>query len=267
MLRLTDIEVVYDNAVLALSGVSLEAKEGCITALLGANGAGKSTTLKAVSGLLYWERGAITRGTIEWNGARIDGLQPHEIVRRAIVQVFEGRRVFANLTVEENLLVGGHVEPQGAKLREGLERAYAMFPRLKERRRQDAGYLSGGEQQMLAIARALICRPQAILLDEPSLGLAPMLAEEIFHTVTRLKTELGCTVLLVEQNAAAALEIADYAYVMETGRIALAGSGAEVRDSEDVARLYLGFAGGAERRDYRAPAPLRARRRWLAASA
>ncbi len=258
------IDVVYDNAILALRGVSLTAREHAITALLGANGAGKTTTLKAISGLLKGERGEVTRGSIVWNDERIDRLEPHEVVRRGIVQVFEGRRVFASLTVEENLMVGGHVEPRMARIREGLEQAYAMFPRLKERRRQLAGYLSGGEQQMLAIARGLLSQPKAMLLDEPSLGLAPMLVEEIFRTVLRVKQELGCTVLLVEQNAAAAMEIADYVYVMETGRVALEGEAAKMRGSDAVARLYLGLSETVARGHYREARAGRRRVRWLA---
>ncbi len=263
MLRLADVEVVYDNAVLVLKGVSLGAESGRVTALLGANGAGKTTTLKSISGLLYGERGALTRGTIELDGQRIDHLAPHEVVGRGIVQVFEGRRVFASLTVEENLLLGGHVEPRLPRVREAIDQVYGFFPRLAERRRQDAGYLSGGEQQMLAIGRALISTPRVILLDEPSLGLAPMVAEEIFRIVRRLKEELAMTVLLVEQNAAMALEIADYAYVMETGRIMLAGPAAEVREDAAVRQFYLGLNEGGIRRSYRDSHAAMRRRRWL----
>jgi branched-chain amino acid transport system ATP-binding protein len=264
VLRLNDIEVVYDNAVLVLKGVSLAAETGRVTTLLGANGAGKTTTLKAISGLLYNERGAITRGAIELDGQRIDHLAPHEVVMRGIVQVFEGRRVFASLTVEENLLVGGHVEPRLPRVREAIAQVYGFFPRLAERRQQDAGYLSGGEQQMLAIGRALISGPGAILLDEPSLGLAPMVAEEIFRIILRLKEELGMTVLLVEQNAAMALEIADHAYVMETGRIMLEGPAAEVRENTAVKEFYLGLNESGVRRSYRESRPSMRRRRWLA---
>ncbi len=264
MLRLNDIEVVYDNAVLVLKSVSLVAETGHVTTLLGANGAGKTTTLKAISGLLYNERGAIGRGTIEFDGQRIDHLAPHEVVMRGIVQVFEGRRVFASLTVEENLLVGGHVERRLPRVREAIEQVYGFFPRLAERRRQHAGYLSGGEQQMLAVGRALISEPKVILLDEPSLGLAPMITEEIFRIILRLKEELGMMVLLVEQNAAIALEIADHAYVMETGRIMLQGTAGEVRENAAVKEFYLGLNESGLRRSYRdARVPVR-RQRWLA---
>jgi branched-chain amino acid transport system ATP-binding protein len=264
VLRLNDIEVVYDNAVLVLKGISLAADAGRVTTLLGANGAGKTTTLKAISGLLYDERGAITRGTIELDGQRIDHLAPHEVVMRGIVQVFEGRRVFASLSVQENLLVGGHVEPRLPRVREAIEQVYGFFPRLAERRRQDAGYLSGGEQQMLVIGRALISAPTVILLDEPSLGLAPMVAEEIFRIILRLKEDLGMTVLLVEQNAAIALEVADYAYVMETGRIMLEGPAAEVRENTAVREFYLGINESGLRRSYRESRAAVKRRRWLA---
>jgi len=263
VLRLNDIEVVYDNAVLVLKSVSLAAETGRVTTLLGANGAGKTTTLKAISGLLYNERGAITRGTIELDGQRIDRLAPHEVVTRGIVQVFEGRRVFASLTVDENLLVGGHVERRLPRVREAIEQVYGFFPRLAERRRQDAGYLSGGEQQMLAIGRALISGPRVILLDEPSLGLAPMVAEEIFRIIVRLKEDLGMTVLLVEQNAAIALEVADHAYVMETGRIMLQGPATEVRENAAVKEFYLGLNESGVRRSYRESRVVVRRRRWL----
>jgi branched-chain amino acid transport system ATP-binding protein len=264
VLRVNDIEVVYDNAVLVLKGISVAVDKGCITAVLGANGAGKTTTLKAISGLLYGERGALTRGTIELDGERIDRLAPHEVVMRGVVQVFEGRRVFANLSVEDNLLVGGHVERRLARVRETIEQVYGLFPRLKERRRQDAGYLSGGEQQMLAIGRALVSGPKVILLDEPSLGLAPLVAAEIFRTIVRLKEELGMTVLLVEQNAAMALDIADAGYVMETGRIMLQGPVAELRENAAVREFYLGLNESGARRSYREARSAARRRRWLA---
>src|SRR6201987_1231274 len=219
MLIINNIEVVYDGVILVLKGVSLKARPGEITTVLGANGAGKTTTLKAISGLLMAERGQVTKGTIELDGTRLDRLPPHEVVRHGVVQVFEGRRVFENLTVEENLVAGGHVQHDHKALRDGVERAYALFPRLRDRRSQQAGYLSGGEQQMLVIGRALMSAPKVILLDEPSLGLAPMLVEEIFTMVQRLNRQEKVTVLLVEQNATLALTIAQHGYVMENGRI------------------------------------------------
>ena len=265
MLRLKDVEVVYDGAVLVLKGISVTAEARCITTLIGANGAGKTTTLKAISGLLHGERGEVTRGTIELNGERIDRMAPYEVVARGIVQVFEGRRVFASLSVEENLLVGGHIERRTARVREAIEQVYDFFPRLKERHRQDAGYLSGGEQQMLAIGRALVSNPAVILLDEPSLGLAPLIVEDIFRIIVRLRDELGCTVLLVEQNAALALEIADHGYVMENGRIALAGPARGLRENRDVKEFYLGLNRVGARASYQDGRAQRRRRSWLTA--
>src|ERR671925_2153625 len=212
MLTLNNIEVIYDNVILVLKGVSINVREGGITTLLGANGAGKTTTLKAISGLLPSERGEITKGTIELAGQRIDHLPPYEVVKRGIVQVFEGRRVFEHLTTEENLIAGAHIHSDRRRMTEGIERVYEYFPRLKERRAVQAGYLSGGEQQMLVIGRALMSNPRLILLDEPSLGLAPMLVEEIFQIVQRLNREQRLTVLLVEQNATMALTIAQHGY-------------------------------------------------------
>jgi len=264
MLRLNDIEVVYDKAILVLRGVSLAVEARGITALLGANGAGKTTTLKAISGLLYDERGEVTRGSIELDGERIDHLPPHEVVARGVVQVFEGRRIFANLTVEENLLLGGHIQPQMSRVRGAVEQVYEFFPRLKERRRQDAGYLSGGEQQMLAIGRALVSTPRVILLDEPSLGLAPLIVAEIFRIIGRLRQELNCTVLLVEQNATLALEIADQAYVMENGRIALEGPASELRETDEVRHFYLGLNELGARASFREQRTRKRRQRFLA---
>jgi len=264
MLRLSDVSVVYDGAILVLKGISLNVEAGCITTLLGANGAGKTTTLKAISGLLYSERGEVTRGAITLDGESIKGRLAHELVARGVTQVFEGRRVFANLTVEENLMVGGHIRSSREQVRVSMEQVYDLFPRLRERYRQDAGYLSGGEQQMLAIGRALISDPRLILLDEPSLGLAPLIVEEIFRIIVRLKQELGKTVLLVEQNAAVALEIADHAYVMETGRIVLAGPAEDVRTNPAVQHFYLGLNETGERRSYRDARVARRRVRWPA---
>ena len=262
MLCVDDVEVVYDGTILVLRGISLTAPRGAITALLGANGAGKTTTLKAISGLLHGERGQVTKGTITLDGQPIERLAPHEVVCRGVAQVFEGRRVFANLTVEENLLVGGHTVPSRERVRAAIDLVYGFFPRLAERRRLDAGYLSGGEQQMLAIGRALISDPRLILLDEPSLGLAPLIVEEIFRIIVRLKDELGKTVLLVEQNAAVALDVADQACVMETGRIVLAGPAAELRVNPAVQEFYLGISAAGTRRSYRAARPERRSPRW-----
>ena len=251
MLTLNNIEVVYDGVILVLRGVSLVVGQGQITTLLGANGAGKTTTLKAISGLLHAERGQITKGSIEFNGERLDRLPPHDIVRRGITQVFEGRRVFENLTVEENLVVGGHSQSSMQRVRQGIDLVFSYFPILKERRRQQAGYLSGGEQQMLAIGRALVSEPKLILLDEPSLGLAPLIVENIFAIIQRLKNEQGQTVLLVEQNAALALEVADHGYVMENGRIMLQGPAAALRQNQEVKEFYLGLNEVGARRSYR----------------
>ncbi|HUB50369.1 MAG TPA: ABC transporter ATP-binding protein [Acetobacteraceae bacterium] len=263
MLQLNDVSVVYEGAILVLKAVSLTVEKGCITTLLGANGAGKTTTLKAISGLLYGERGEVTQGTIMLEGESIKGLPAHELVTRGVAQVFEGRRVFANLTVEENLMVGGHIRPSREQVRASIDEVYALFPRLRERRRQAAGYLSGGEQQMLAIGRALISDPRLILLDEPSLGLAPLIVEEIFRTIVRLKQDLGKTVLIVEQNAGVALEIADWAYVMETGRIVMNGPAGSVRADRAVQHSYLGLNEAGERRSFREARPVRRRARWL----
>ena len=262
MLALNNVEVVYDSAILVLRGVSLQAKEGQITALLGANGAGKTTTLKAISGLLHSERGEVTKGSVEFHGERLDRLQPHQVVGRGVVQVFEGRRVFENLTVEENLVAGAHSRPDRKAVRAGIERIYAMFPTLAERRQQSAGYLSGGEQQMLVIGRALMSDPKVVLLDEPSLGLAPQIIEAIFAVIRRLKEE-HLTVLLVEQNAALALAVADHGYVMESGRIVLEGPAAALRQNSDIKEFYLGLNEAGARKSYRELKHYRRRKRWL----
>ena len=263
MLALNNIEVVYDGVILVLKGVSLNAEEGHITTLLGANGAGKTTTLKAISGLLRTERGEVTKGNVELDGVRIDRLLPHEVVRRGVVQVFEGRRVFENLTVEENLVAGAHSRGNYAAVRTAIERVYDSFPVLKERRTQSAGYLSGGEQQMLVIGRALMSDPKVILLDEPSLGLAPLLVEEIFSIVRRLRDERNLTVLLVEQNAALALDIADHGYVMENGRIVLEGAAETLRQNSDIKEFYLGLNEVGARKSYRDAKHYKRRKRWL----
>jgi branched-chain amino acid transport system ATP-binding protein len=263
MLKLNNIEVIYDQVILVLKGVSLEVPEGRIVALLGANGAGKSTTLKAISGLLRPERGEVTEGTIEFLGERLDRKDASEIVRLGIVQVMEGRRVFEHLTTEENLLTGAHTRPDGANLARDIDLIYTYFPRLAERRALKAGYLSGGEQQMLAIGRALMARPKLILLDEPSLGLAPLLVQDIFDIVGRLNREARVTILLVEQNAVAALRIADYGYVMESGRIVLDGDAEKLRANEDVREFYLGLTEVGRRKSYRDVKHYRRRKRWL----
>src|SRR5215472_7253250 len=263
MLALNNIEVVYDGVILVLRGVSLAAEEGHITTLLGANGAGKTTTLKAISGLLRSERGEVTKGTVELDGERLDRLPPHDVVRRGVTQVFEGRRVFENLTVEENLVAGAHTRSDFARVREGVDRVYDIFPPLKERRQQPSGYLSGGEQQMLVIGRALMSDPKVILLDEPSLGLAPLLVEEIFGIVRRLREEQRLTVLLVEQNAALALDIADHGYVMENGRIVLEGPAEALRQNSDIKEFYLGLNEVGGRKSYRELKHYKRRKRWL----
>ena len=264
MLTLSGVEVVYDGVILVLKGVSLTVQTGAITTLLGANGAGKTTTLKAISGLLHAERGQVTKGVIELDGERLDRLPPHDVVRRGVVQVFEGRRVFENLTVEENLVVGGHTQGSMHRVRERIEMVYDFFPILRERRRQQAGYLSGGEQQMLVIGRALLSDPKVIMLDEPSLGLAPLVVETIFGIIRRLKEERGQTVLLVEQNAALALEVADHGYVMENGRIVMAGPAASLRENPEIKEFYLGLNEVGARRSYRDVRQHRRRRRVLA---
>jgi branched-chain amino acid transport system ATP-binding protein len=263
MLKLNNIEVIYDQVILVLKGVSLEVPGGRITALLGANGAGKSTTLKAISGLLRPERGEVTEGSIEFMAERLDRKDASEIVRMGIVQVMEGRRVFEHLTTEENLLTGAHTRRDGGALAGDIDLVYAYFPRLAERRTLKAGYLSGGEQQMLAIGRALMARPKLMLLDEPSLGLAPLLVHEIFDIIVRLRQEEKVTMLLVEQNAVAALRIADYGYVMENGRIVLDGDAEKLRTNEDIREFYLGLTEVGQRRSYRDVKHYRRRKRWL----
>ena len=263
MLSLNNIEVIYDGVILVLKGVSLNVPEGGITTLLGANGAGKTTTLKAISGLLRSERGDVTKGSIEFSGNRIDRLPPHAVVRHGIVQVFEGRRVFEHLTTEENLIAGAHIQTDRHKVAGGIERVYGYFPRLRERRGVQAGYLSGGEQQMLVIGRALMADPHVMLLDEPSLGLAPMLVEEIFGIVGRLVKQERLSVLLVEQNATMALSVADHGYVMENGRIVLEGPAAKLRDNSDIKEFYLGLNEGGARKSYHDTKHYKRRKRWL----
>jgi branched-chain amino acid transport system ATP-binding protein len=263
MLKLNNIEVVYSDVILVLRGITLSVEKGQIVSLLGANGAGKSTTLKAISGLLNREEGAITRGSIEFEGQRLDKLAPEDITRMRIVQVLEGRRVFEHLTVEENLKVGVIGNTRGSVVSQLLEQVYHYFPRLKELRKRTSGYLSGGEQQMLVIGRAIMARPRLMLLDEPSLGLAPMLVHEIFQIIQRINEESGVSILLVEQNANVALQIASYAYVMETGRVVLDGTAAQLADNADIKEFYLGLTQLGERKSYREVKHYKRRKRWL----
>jgi branched-chain amino acid transport system ATP-binding protein len=261
ILEVNNIEVIYDHVILVLKGVSLQVKEGQIVALLGANGAGKTTTLKAVSNLLGAERGEVTKGQILFQGRRVDRLTPNELVRMGVVQVMEGRHCFQHLTVEENLLTGAYTRG-GVDLREDLERVYRYFPRLKERRKSLAGYTSGGEQQMTAIGRALMARPKMILLDEPSMGLAPQLVEEIFEIVKELNRKEGVSILLAEQNTNMALKYADYGYILENGRVVMDGEARSLAENEDVKEFYLGFSSGG-RRSFRDVKSYRRRKRWL----
>ena len=262
LLRLNNIEVLYDDVILVLRGLSLEVGEGKIAALLGSNGAGKTTTLKAISGLLYVEDGQVTDGTIVFDGEEIQGMDAHRIVEKGIFQVLEGRRVFEHLTVRENLAAGAYTRRDRRAAEADMDKVFHYFPALAERRRQLAGHLSGGEQQMVALGRALMASPRMMLLDEPSLGLAPILVESIFEIVQRINREEGTTILLVEQNARLALEVADYGYIMEGGRVVLEGSADELRTNEDVKEFYLGL-GDAGRRSYRDVKHYRRRKRWL----
>lgn len=263
LLTVNNVEVIYDHVILVLKGVSLIILEGGIVALLGANGAGKSTTLKAISNLLHVERGEVTKGSIEFLGTRIDRAEAAALVRRGIVQVMEGRRIFEHLTVEENLRTGAYTRRNSHAIGGDLERVYHYFPRLRERRSVKGGYVSGGEQQMLAIGRALMARPKLMLLDEPSMGLAPMLVQEIFDIVVRLNREEQVAILLAEQNAAMALRVVQYGYVMENGRIVLEGEAKMLRENEDVREFYLGLTGVGQRRSYRDVKHYRRRKRWL----
>nr|WP_295469611.1 ABC transporter ATP-binding protein [Mesorhizobium sp.] len=261
MLALKNIQILYDRAIEAVRDVSLEVPTGQIVALLGSNGAGKSTILKAISGVLYQEDGEIMSGSIQLEGEQISGRTPRDIVEKGVLQVPEGRALFATLTVEENLLMGGFTRSR-AETSEGLERVYQMFPRVKERRTQISGYLSGGEQQMVAIGRALMGKPRLLMLDEPSLGLAPQIVDTIFDAVIALNRDTGLTVLLVEQNAQLALQTASYGYIIENGRIVLDGAAEKLRANDDVQEFYLGFSGG-ERRSMRDVKHYKRRKRWL----
>jgi len=264
LLAVNNIEVIYDHVILVLKGVSLEVPEGGIVALLGGNGAGKTTTLKAISNLLKSERGDVTKGTIEFKGERTDRLTPSELVKRGVIQVMEGRRCFEHLTVEENLQTGAYTRKDGrAAVSADLEKVYHYFPRLRERRNSQSGYTSGGEQQMTALGRALMARPSVILLDEPSMGLAPQLVEEIFEIVARLNQDEGVTFLLAEQNTNVALRFAKHGYILETGRVVMDGEASALAENEDVKEFYLGVSGD-HRKSFREVKHYRRRKRWLA---
>jgi len=263
MLRLNNIEVTYLNVIRVLHGVSLDVEDGSIIALLGANGAGKSTTLKAISGLLRVEEGEVTHGSIEWNGEGIDKKSAEEIGKLGIIQALEGRRVFGHLSAEENLLVGAYHRRDRRAVRQDLDMVYDYFPCLKELRHNTAGYLSGGEQQMLVIGRAMMAAPKLMMLDEPSLGLAPLMVEEIYDIIKRFNTEHKTSVLLVEQNVRIALSIADYGYVMENGRVVLDGSADFLRNNEDVKEFYIGLSAVGTKKSYREVKHYKRRKRWL----
>ncbi|MBL8702101.1 MAG: ABC transporter ATP-binding protein [Alphaproteobacteria bacterium] len=264
LLAVKNIEVIYNHVILVLKGVSLELPQGAVVALLGANGAGKTTTLKAISNLLKAERGDVTKGSIEYKGERIDRLTANDLVKRGVIQVMEGRHIFGHLTVEENLLTGAYTRNDGrAAIARDLEMVYGYFPRLKERRGSQAGYTSGGEQQMAAIGRALMSRPSTILLDEPSMGLAPQLVEEIFEIVKQLNREQKVSFLLAEQNTNIALRYAHYGYILENGRVVLDGSADSLRGNEDVKEFYLGVS-AAGRKSFRDVKHYKRRKRWLA---
>ena len=263
MLKINNIEVTYLNVIRVLHGVSLEVADGSIVALLGANGAGKSTTLKAVSGLLHVEEGEVTDGSIQWNKERIDKKSAEEIAKLGIIQALEGRRVFEHLTAEENLIVGAYQRNDRHAVKQDLEMVYHYFPRLKDLRRNTAGYLSGGEQQMLVIGRAMMAAPKLMMLDEPSLGLAPLLVEEIYDIINRFNIEQKTSVLLVEQNVRIALSIAHYGYVMENGRVVLDGSADFLRNNEDVKEFYIGLSAMGTKKSYREVKHYKRRKRWL----
>jgi branched-chain amino acid transport system ATP-binding protein len=263
LLAVNNIEVIYDHVILVLKGVSLEVMKGGVVALLGANGAGKSTTLKAISNLLGAERGDVTKGSITFQGEDVQSLSPNELVRRGVIQVMEGRHCFEHLTVEENLLTGAYTRTDGrSRVAEDLDLVYQYFPRLKERRGSQAGYTSGGEQQMIAVGRALMARPAVILLDEPSMGLAPQLVEEIFEIVKRLNEDEGVTFLLAEQNTMMALRYSNYGYILENGCVVMDGEASVLAENEDVKEFYLGVSGD-DRRSFRTVKAYRRRKRWL----
>ena len=262
-LVVNNVEVIYDHVILVLKGVSLEVPRGGVVALLGANGAGKSTTLKAISNLLRAERGEVTKGSISFKGERVDDLTPNELVRRGVIQVMEGRHCFEHLTIEENLLTGAYTRRLSrAQLGQALERVYHYFPRLKERRKSQAGYTSGGEQQMCAIGRALMAAPERILLDDPSMGLAPQVVEEIFEIVHELNSKENVSFLLAEQNTMVALRYANFGYILENGRVVMEGDAQELRENEDVKEFYLGLSSQG-RKSFREVKHYRRRKRWL----
>lgn len=263
MLEANNIEVLYMKVVLVLRGVSLKVPDGSIVALLGANGAGKTTTLKAISGLLKTEEGEVTEGSIMWDDQRIENADPEDIVRKGIVQVMEGRRLFEHLTVEENLKVGAHVHRDGKTIKQNLEIIYNYFPKLKQLKNSISGYLSGGEQQMLVVGRALMSHPRLMLLDEPSLGLSPILVEEIFDIIKRINRDERTAILLVEQNAKLALDVAEYGYVLENGRIVMEGPSNKIRENEDIKEFYLGLSDLGQRKSYREVKHYKRRKRWL----
>lgn len=262
LLQINNVEVIYDHVILVLKGVSLSVPKGGIVALLGANGAGKSTTLKSISNLLRAERGEVTKGTIELAGERVQHLTANDLVKRGCVQVMEGRHCFEHLTVEENLMTGAYTRGSGSDVKDDLEMVYEYFPRLRERRKSQAGYTSGGEQQMCAIGRALMARPKLILLDEPSMGLAPQLVEQIFQIVKRLNEEEGVTFLLAEQNTNVALRYADYGYILENGRVVMDGAADALLSNEDVKEFYLGLSTEG-RKNFRQVKHYKRRKRWL----
>ncbi len=264
MLKLNNIEVTYSEVILVLKGVSLEVKKDSIVALLGANGAGKTTTLKAISGLLKTEEGEVSDGSIEFDEVRVDRKNPEDVVRMGIVQIMEGRRVFDHLTTEENLRTGAFSRRGKNSVERDLEMVYSYFPKLKDLRHRTSGYLSGGEQQMLVMGRALMAHPKLMLLDEPSLGLAPFLVQEIFDIVKRINAEEKTSILLVEQNARAALSIADYGYIMENGRVVLDGEAEKLANNEDVKEFYFGLSEVGQRKSYREVKHYKRRKRWLA---
>ncbi len=264
IVEVSNVEVIYDHVILVLKGVSLTVPTGGIVALLGANGAGKTTTLRSISNLLKTERGEVTKGSISFRGERIDKLTPNDLVRRGCIQVMEGRHCFGHLTIEENLLTGAFTRRDGrSAIAQSLERVYAYFPRLKDRRGSQAGYTSGGEQQMCAIGRALMANPSMVLLDEPSMGLAPQIVEQIFEIVRDINTRDGVSFLLAEQNTNMALKYATYGYILENGRIVLDGEAKALRENADVKEFYLGTAGG-ERKSFRDVKNYKRRKRWLA---
>ena len=262
LLEVNNIEAVYNHVILVLKGVSLNVKKGGITTLLGGNGAGKTTTLKSISNLLASERGEVTKGSITFNNTDVHALDPSQLVKMGVIQVMEGRHCFEHLTVEENLLTGGYTRKSNKEVKNDLERVYEYFPRLRERRTSQAGYTSGGEQQMVAIGRALMANPKMILLDEPSMGLAPQLVKQIFEIVSQINKKEGVTILLAEQNTNMALQYAEYAYILENGRVVMEGTAKSMRDNEDVKEFYLGISGEG-RQSYRDFKQYRRRKRWL----